>query len=93
MIVGQGLFHHRHPEGIKFSVRKTRPWIDPYTGMTFSQASDLDIDHVVPLAHAHRTGGANWSREQKGQFANDSDNPLAVDDRTNQVKSDKGLVR
>jgi len=68
-------------------------WVEPYTGMTFTQASDLDIDHVVPLAHAHRTGGANWSRKQKRQFANDPDNLIAVDDRTNQEKSDKGPVR
>jgi hypothetical protein len=68
-------------------------WVGPYTGMTFTQASDLDIDHIVPLAHAHRTGGANWSREQKRRFANDPDNLLAVDDRTNQEKSDKGPVR
>jgi len=68
-------------------------WIGPYTGMTFTQASDLDIDHVVPLAHAHRTGGAKWSRKQKRRFANDPDNLLAVDDRTNQEKGDKGPVR
>ena len=68
-------------------------WVGPYTGMTFTQASDLDIDHIVPLAHAHRTGGANWSRKQKRQFANDPDNLLAVDDRANQQKGDKGPVR
>jgi len=61
--------------------------------MTFTQASDVDIDHVVPLAHAHRTGGANWPKKQKRQFANDPDNLIAVDDRTNQEKSDKGPVR
>ncbi len=68
-------------------------WVDPYTGITFTQASDLDIDHIVPLAHAHRTGGANWSRAMKRQFANDPDNLLAVDDRTNQKKGAKGPVR
>ncbi len=56
-------------------------------------ASDLDIDHVVPLAHAHRTGGANWLRRQKRQFANDPGNLIAVDDRTNQEKGDKEPVR
>jgi hypothetical protein len=61
--------------------------------MTFTQASDLDIDHIVPLAHAHRAGGGNWSREMKRQFANDPDNLLAVDDRTNQKKGAKGPVR
>lgn len=61
-------------------------WVCPYTGKVFTRASDLDIDHVVPLAHAHRTGGADWSREQKQEFANDPLNLLAVDDGTNQEK-------
>ena len=34
-------------------------WYGVYTGQTFTKASDLDIDHVVPLAHAHRHGAAN----------------------------------
>ena len=68
-------------------------WVDPYTGMTFTKASDLDIDHIVPLAHAHRTGGGSWSREMKRQFSNDPDNLIAVDDRANQEKGDKGPVR
>jgi len=61
-------------------------WFGPYTGRTFYRASDVDIDHVVPLAHAHRAGGAGWPRWKKRQFANDPDNLLAVDDATNQEK-------
>jgi hypothetical protein len=64
-------------------------WFGPYTGQTFYRASDVDIDHVVPLAHAHRAGGAGWSRAQKLHFANDPDNLLAVDDQTNQDKGAK----
>ena len=52
-------------------------------------ASDFDIDHVVPLAHAHRHGAADWTRAQRRAFANDFDNLLAVDDSTNQSKSDQ----
>ena len=36
---------------------------------------------------------AQLYNEQKRNFANDSDNLIAVDDRTNQEKSDKGPVR
>ncbi|MCP4674372.1 MAG: HNH endonuclease, partial [Deltaproteobacteria bacterium] len=64
-------------------------WVCPYTGKVFTKASDMDIDHIVPLGHAHRTGGANWSREKKRQFANDPMNLLAVEDNANQAKSDK----
>jgi len=64
-------------------------WLDPYTLQVFTKASDLDIDHVVPLAHAHETGAANWTREQKRAFANDFENLLAVEDNSNQAKGAK----
>jgi hypothetical protein len=65
-------------------------WIGPYTGQTFNKASDLDIDHIVPLAHAYKNGGSVWSSDKKMAFANDLDNLLAVDDSTNQSKGSKG---
>lgn len=46
-------------------------WWDPYTAETFTNPEDLDIDHVVPLAEAHRSGGAGWSEDQKADYAND----------------------
>jgi hypothetical protein len=68
-------------------------WVGPYTGQIFKKASDIDIDHIVPLSHAHKTGGASWSRSKKRQFANDPENLLSVDDSTNQEKGGKGPVR
>jgi hypothetical protein len=68
-------------------------WIGPYTGEEFTKASDLDIDHIVPLSHAHKTGASNWTRKEKRRFANDPENLLAVDDSTNQAKGDKGPAR
>lgn len=65
-------------------------WYGVYTGQIFTKASDLDIDHIVPLAHAHRQGGANWTRSQKRAFANDPENLLPVEDNANQAKGDKG---
>lgn len=67
-------------------------WLDPYTSQVFTKASDLDIDHVVPLAHAHKTGAANWTREQKRAFANDFENLLAVEDNSNQAKGAKSPI-
>lgn len=64
-------------------------WICPYTKRTFTKASDIDIDHIVPLSHAFKTGGAGWSYEQKRTFANDMDNLIAVEDNINQSKGDK----
>ncbi|MCH9639947.1 MAG: HNH endonuclease family protein [Betaproteobacteria bacterium] len=64
-------------------------WYGVYTGQTFTKASDVDIDHVVPLAHAHRHGADTWTKAQRRKFANDFDNLLVVDDSTNQSKSDQ----
>ena len=65
-------------------------WVCLYTGKTFTKASDMDINHIVPLAHAHETDGASGTRAKKRQFANDPLNLLAVEDNANQSKGDKG---
>ncbi len=64
-------------------------WYGAYTGQIFTKASDVDVDHIVPLAHAHRHGADTWTKAQRREFANDFDNLLVVDDSTNQSKSDQ----
>lgn len=64
-------------------------WFGVYTGKTFTKASDVDIDHIVPLAHAHRHGADKWTRDQRRTFANDFENLLVVDDSANQSKGDQ----
>jgi len=68
-------------------------WHDPYTGQTVSDPGALDVDHVVPLAWAHRHGGWAWSREQRERYANDLAHPehlVAVSASANRSKGDKG---
>lgn len=65
-------------------------WMDPYTGQFYEKASDLDVEHIVPLKWAHDHGAANWSIEKKRQFAEDPDNLWLVDDGRNQSKGHKG---
>lgn len=67
-------------------------WVDPYTGTVWTQASDVDVDHTVPLADAHRSGGWAWDNGKKAQYANDLGNPehlIAIEDGLNAAKSDK----
>lgn len=66
-------------------------WTSPYDGGEWTQASDLDIDHMVPLANAWRTGASDWSQDRREQFANDLDAAQlwAVTDEVNQDKGDK----
>jgi hypothetical protein len=65
-------------------------WFDPYTGNTYRDPSDVDIDHVVPLANAWRSGAASWSDARRERFANAPLDLLSVEDNANQSKGDKG---
>ncbi|MBB1499701.1 HNH endonuclease [Paracoccus sp. MC1862] len=68
-------------------------WRDAYTGQIRRNPRDLDIDHLVPLAEAHRSGGHAWSQGRRAAFANDlEDNRtlIAVGAATNRAKGDKG---
>ncbi|MFJ3701870.1 MULTISPECIES: HNH endonuclease family protein [Streptomyces] len=66
-------------------------WYSEYDGATWTAASDLDIDHMVPLAEAWRSGASGWTTAQRQSFANDLTRPqlIAVTDNVNQSKSDQ----
>ncbi|CAO0835038.1 HNH endonuclease OS=Streptomyces microflavus OX=1919 GN=HUT09_09270 PE=4 SV=1 [Streptomyces microflavus] len=66
-------------------------WYSQYDGATWSAASDVDIDHMVPLAEAWRSGASSWTNAQRQSFANDLTRPqlIAVTDNVNQAKGDK----
>lgn len=69
---------------------------DPYTGNTIEfqsgvdTSSEVQIDHIVPLAWAWRNGLYEASQEVRLEFANDPVNLLAVDGPANMSKSDSG---
>lgn len=67
-------------------------WLSPYDGVKTSKASSLDIDHLVPLSEAWRSGAWSWSAEQRQAFANDLEDPralIAVSLGQNRSKGDK----
>jgi hypothetical protein len=45
-------------------------WIGAFTGKEFTKASDVDIDHKIPVKYAHDHSGADWSPLLKRLFAN-----------------------
>ena len=65
-------------------------WKLPYWGGTATQASQMDIDHIIPLKWAHGHGGGRWSSARKQAFANDPDNLLATSSSANRSKGAKG---
>ncbi|OZM71432.1 hypothetical protein CFN78_19975 [Amycolatopsis antarctica] len=69
----------------------TGSWASPYDDATWTEAGDVDIDHVVPLAAAWRTGASGWTDAEREAYANDLEGPqlIAVTDNVNQEKGDK----
>ncbi|MGG4169311.1 HNH endonuclease family protein [Rossellomorea vietnamensis] len=66
-------------------------WYSYYDGVTFTDPSDLDIDHVVPLAEAWRSGASNWTTQKREDFANDLSGPqlITVSASSNRSKGDQ----
>lgn len=64
-------------------------WRDVYSGLFHRNPQSLDIDHFVPLAEAHRSGAANWSRAKKAAFANDPGNLIITARQINRAKADQ----
>ncbi|UZJ34056.1 HNH endonuclease family protein [Streptomyces endophytica] len=66
-------------------------WVSPYDGATWTKASDVDIDHVVPLSEAWKSGAAKWTTARRQALANDLTHSqlIAVTDNVNQEKGDK----
>ena len=70
---------------------KSGTWVSVYDGETWHRASDVDIDHVVPLGQAWASGAKDWPRDRREQFANDLERPQlkTVTDNLNEEKGDK----
>ena len=62
-------------------------WYSVYDDVWVAGApSELDIDHLVPLAEAWDSGAYGWDAELREAFANDEDALLAVTTRSNRSK-------
>ena len=70
-------------------------WYDKFTGKYFTNAKDLDIDHLVPLKNAYISGASNWSEEKKNKYYNylkNENHLVAVSKGANRSKGDKSPV-
>jgi hypothetical protein len=67
-------------------------WLSAYDGKVVTNASQLDVDHLVPLAEAWRSGAWMWSDAEREIYANDLQNKralIAVSASNNRTKGDK----
>ena len=71
----------------------TGEWLAPFTGDTVTDATKLDVDHLIPLKNAHDSGGWAWDAGMKSAYANEmaySDHLIAVTASANRKKGAKG---
>ncbi|MBO0656708.1 HNH endonuclease [Streptomyces triculaminicus] len=66
-------------------------WRSLYDGKTYTKAAQVDIDHIVPLANAWRSGADKWDNTRRKALANDLTHPqlLTVSAATNRSKGDQ----
>ena len=70
-------------------------WNSIFDGKTFRNSRQLDVDHVVPLAEAWRSGAWSWTPEKRQAFANDltlKEALIAVSASSNRSKGDRDLA-
>lgn len=68
---------------------RTPCWTSPYDGRATGDPDTLDIDHLVPLAEAQRSGARGWTTVQRHGYANDPANLVAVTATVNRSKGDQ----
>lgn len=67
-------------------------WKDFYYAEVLTDASKVDIDHVVPLKHAWDIGANLWTREKRERFANDPLNLVITNRKYNRQKGAKTIL-
>ena len=67
-------------------------WFSYYDRLSWTNPSDVDIDHLVPLAEAWDSGARTWTTSVRQSYANDlgdSRSLVGVTDNVNQEKGDQ----
>jgi hypothetical protein len=70
-------------------------WFSYYDRVSWTNPSDIDIDHMVPLAEAWDSGARTWSSSTRQRYANDLDDYrtlVGVTDNVNQAKGDQDIA-
>lgn len=65
-------------------------WTSVYDGQAWTNASDVDIDHLVPLEETWASGASHWTSDQREAYANDLDFPGALIVMTDNLNQSKG---
>jgi hypothetical protein len=68
----------------------TGSWLSWYDGGLWTLASDVDVDHVIPLKEAWESGARTWTASRRRDFANDLAFAATLDAVTDNVNQSKG---
>jgi hypothetical protein len=70
-------------------------WLSPWDNRIWTVASDVDIDHHVPLKEAWESGARSWVSVNRQRFANDSYgySLIAITDNLNASKGDRDAAQ
>lgn len=91
VIIAEALVKPKVDKGCKI-VKDTGKWHSAYDGLTVTNFSGLDVDHMVPLAEAWDSGAKAWDPAKREVYANDMGDAnalIAVTAATNRSKSDQ----
>jgi len=91
VILAEALVKPKVDKGCKI-VKDTGKWYSAYDGLTVTNFSALDVDHMVPLAEAWDSGASKWDDARRQVYANDmgdANSLIAVTAATNRSKSDQ----
>ena len=66
-------------------------WIDYYTGKTYTNAKDVQIDHLISLHQHYKAVGSTLTHEQRVEYANEPTHLVIANSTLNMSKSDKDL--
>ena len=66
-------------------------WYSVYDSTWVEDSSDVDIDHIVPLSEAWKSGASAWTTAKRQEFANNLtiSQLIAVTASSNRSKGDK----
>jgi hypothetical protein len=71
---------------------KAGEWRDYYYDERLTALKNIDVDHLIPLKHAHDIGGWKWSRKEREVFANDPENLVITNKKYNRQKGAKTIA-
>ncbi len=83
---------HARCEVLASEQRADGTWYSVFDGEATDNPSRFDVDHLVPLAEAHESGGWAWDRAMRQRYANDlsyDHSLIAVSASSNRSKGKK----